>query len=142
MRLALERPRTHQGPARGRILIVFADGKLRRELLSMSRDMAEKVQTAFSVLDAFQLCREQRFDVMLLVGEAWQVAEAKKINALGGWTAAMPIVAVCSGSLDLAEARAAGISVLIPNEISDMAVWGALRGALAPDSRNATWWVD
>ena len=110
MRLALEQPH-QQGAAGGRILIVFADGKLRRELLTIGREMAEKVQTAFSVLDAFDLCRQQRFDVMLLVGEAWQVAEAKKINALGGWTAAMPIVAVCSGSLDLAEARAAGISV-------------------------------
>jgi hypothetical protein len=76
------------------------------------------------------------------VGASRRLVETRFITDLGGWAAAMPIVAVGGGAFDLAEARAAGISVVIPRDVDQSAVYGALAGAMATDSRNATWWVD
>lgn len=104
--------------------------------------MAGMVQAVFSVRDARLLCLDEPFDVMLLVGDAAQLDEAKSIPALGGWAAAMPILAVCSGSLNLAEARAAGVSMLIPDTGEVATIWSALTGAMAADARSPTWWVD
>ncbi|MEJ0058569.1 MAG: hypothetical protein WDM79_02800 [Terricaulis sp.] len=115
---------------------------LRRELIDLSRAMAKTVQAAFSVADARDFCAHRQFDILLLVGDARHLAATKEITDLGGWAAAMPIVAVCNGSLNLAEARAAGVSVVIPKEVDQSAIFGAIAGAMATDSRAATWWLD
>jgi hypothetical protein len=139
---ALQMDRPRQSVPAGAILILFADGVLRRALVDLSRTMAGTVQAAFCMADARDFCRERQFDILLLVGDAGHLADAKQITDLGGWAAAMPIVAVCNGSLDLAEARAAGVSVVVPEEVGQAAVYGALSGAMATDSRSTTWWLD